>query len=68
MWSAAGSEIRYTLPQSQQPCAAGTLFGPSNELVEDPSGVICPFADATGQWLPLLCTIKCAGALQQVGA
>lgn len=64
----AAADVLMARPQSQQHPTAGTLFGPSNELVEDPSGVICPFADATGQWLPLLCTINCAGALQQVGA
>ncbi|KAL6784753.1 hypothetical protein ACKKBF_B03065 [Auxenochlorella protothecoides x Auxenochlorella symbiontica] len=41
---------------------SGTLFGPSMGLIEDPTGIICPFADATGAWLPLLCTINCAGA------
>lgn len=36
------------------PRCAGTLFGPSAKPVLDPTGVICPFAGATGAWLPLL--------------
>ncbi|KAL6785248.1 hypothetical protein ACKKBG_A03065 [Auxenochlorella protothecoides x Auxenochlorella symbiontica] len=45
---------------------SGTLFGPSMGLIEDPTGIICPFADATGAWLPLLCIINCAGVPEEV--
>ena len=38
---------------------SGTLFGASGSPVVDPSGGIAPFCDATGQWLPLLCTMNC---------
>ena len=38
---------------------SGTLFGASRAPVVDPSGSIAPFCDATGQWLPLLCTMNC---------
>ena len=38
---------------------SGTLFGASGAPVVDPSGGIAPFCDATGQWLPLLCTMNC---------
>ena len=57
---------------SSQPCLTapctrpGTLFGPSNQPVLDPSGTICPFADAAGGWLPLLCTLNCTGVTEEV--
>jgi xylulokinase len=38
---------------------SGTLFGASGAPVVDASGGIAPFCDATGQWLPLLCTMNC---------
>lgn len=46
----------------------GTLFGPSSKPVLDPSGTICPFADAAGGWLPLLCTLNCTGVTEEVSA
>lgn len=45
---------------------SGTLFGPSSKAVLDPSGTICPFADAAGGWLPLLCTLNCTGVTEEV--
>lgn len=48
------------------PSCAGTLFGPSTKAVLDPSGTICPFADAAGGWLPLLCTLNCTGVTEEV--
>ena len=44
---------------------AGTLFGPTSRPVLDPSGAICPFCDAAGAWLPLLCTINCTGVTEE---
>ncbi|KAK9806681.1 hypothetical protein WJX73_007526 [Symbiochloris irregularis] len=38
---------------------SGTLFGVSNRPIEDMSGGIAPFCDATGSWMPLLCTMNC---------
>lgn len=38
---------------------SGTLFGASNSPIVDPSGGIAPFCDATGKWMPLLCTMNC---------
>ena len=38
---------------------SGTLFGLSTKPVLDPSGAVSPFCDATGSWLPLLCTMNC---------
>lgn len=45
---------------------SGTLFGPSGKPVLDPTGTICPFCDAAGAWLPLLCTLNCTGVAEEV--
>jgi len=45
---------------------SGTLFGPTRLPIPDTSGAICAFCDATGQYLPLLCTINCTGATEEV--
>ncbi|GMH33976.1 hypothetical protein BSKO_01810 [Bryopsis sp. KO-2023] len=45
---------------------SGTLFGCSSTPFLDPSGCVAPFCDATGNWLPLLCTMSCTGALEEV--
>ena len=45
---------------------SGTLFGKSDIPIMDPSGVICPFCDATGGWLPLLCTLNCTRVAEEV--
>lgn len=45
---------------------SGTLFGPTNTPILDPTGTICAFCDATGQALPLLCTINCTGVTEEV--
>jgi xylulokinase len=45
---------------------SGVLFGTARQPVIDPTGVICPFCDATGQGLPLVCTLNCTSALEEV--
>jgi xylulokinase len=45
---------------------SGTLFGYSSKSVFDPSGVICPFCDATGAYLPLMCTLNCTEVPENV--
>jgi xylulokinase len=45
---------------------SGTLFGPTKSPILDPTGTICAFCDATGQALPLLCTINCTGVTEEV--
>ena len=42
---------------------SGTVFARSPEPVSDPSGVTAAFADATGEHLPLLCTLNAARVL-----
>ena len=38
---------------------SGTLFGYNAETVPDPTAAIQPFCDATGVYLPLLCSMNC---------
>eukprot|EP00210_Caulerpa_lentillifera_P000837 g810.t1 len=45
---------------------SGTLFGCSEKPIFDRDGIICPFCDATGRWLPLVCTMSCTGVLEEV--
>mmetsp|Transcript_4603 Transcript_4603/g.13232 ORF Transcript_4603/g.13232 Transcript_4603/m.13232 type:complete len:479 (+) Transcript_4603:228-1664(+) len=47
---------------------SATLFGGSAAPVWDPSGTIAPFCDATGQWLPLICTQNCSQPAEEVCA
>ncbi|MEO6827466.1 MAG: xylulokinase [Microbacteriaceae bacterium] len=42
---------------------SGTIFGPSRNPIIDPSGAVAGFADATGQYLPLLATLNAARVL-----
>ena len=46
----------------------GTLFGASKIPVLDASGGIAPFCDATGQFMPLLCTMNCTLAPEEARA
>ncbi|CAK0770836.1 hypothetical protein CVIRNUC_003807 [Coccomyxa viridis] len=45
---------------------SGTLFGATPIPVVDNSGGIAPFCDATGQFMPLLCTMNCTLAPEEV--
>lgn len=45
---------------------SGTLFGPTPHPVQDPERMLCPFCDALGQGLPLLCTINCTAVTNEV--
>lgn len=37
---------------------SGTVFAVSDAPTADPSGAVCGFADATGRFLPLVCTLN----------
>jgi xylulokinase len=37
---------------------SGTVFAVSGTPTADPTGAVCGFADATGQYLPLVCTLN----------
>ncbi len=47
---------------------SGTLFGPAAACPRDPAGLVAPFCDATGQWLPLWCTMNCTTPAEEVRA
>jgi xylulokinase len=51
---------------------SGTVFAVSDHPAADPSGVVAGFADATGRFLPLVCTLNAArvigAALRMAGA
>ncbi|QDZ24206.1 xylulokinase [Chloropicon primus] len=47
---------------------SGTLFGYSSKPVLDKTGMICPFCDATGAYLPLVCTLNCTEVPEDVRA
>lgn len=47
---------------------SGTLFAQAEQPVVDPRGEIAAFCDATGHWLPLLCTLNCTTVTEEVRA
>jgi len=47
---------------------SGTLFAHSDRPVVDPAGLIAPFCDSTGGWLPLLCVMNCTGVAEEIVA
>ncbi len=47
---------------------SGTVFGVSPTPTGDPSGAVAGFADATGKFLPLVCTLNAARVLDATAA
>ncbi|MNM49532.1 Xylulose kinase [compost metagenome] len=45
---------------------SGTLFAYSDNPVVDPDGAWAAFCSSTGGWLPLICTMNCTVATEQV--
>lgn len=45
---------------------SGTVFARSEAPVVDPSGVIAPFCDSAGAWLPLLCVMNLTLVTEEV--
>lgn len=45
---------------------SGTVMTVSDAPVEDPSGTVAGFADATGRWLPLVCTLNATRVTEAV--
>jgi xylulokinase len=45
---------------------SGTVFAYSAHAVEDASGAVAPFCDATGGYLPLVCVMNATGVLEAV--
>jgi xylulokinase len=47
---------------------SGTVYAVSDTPVADPTGAVAGFADATGRFLPLVCTLNAAKVLDTVAA
>ena len=47
---------------------SGTVFAFADRPVVDPEGLIAPFCDSTGGWLPLLCVMNCTNVTEEVHA
>jgi len=47
---------------------SGTVFAYADRPVIDPAGLIAPFCDSTGGWLPLLCVMNCTNVTEEVHA
>ena len=47
---------------------SGTAFTVSDRRPADPTGIVAGFADATGRFLPLACTLNCTQAVDGVAA
>ncbi len=47
---------------------SGTVFTYSASPVIDPQGLIAPFCDSTGGWLPLLCVMNMTGVIEELRA
>lgn len=45
---------------------SGTLFGYSDKPIADSSGCLAGFCSSSGGWLPLLCTMNCTVATEEV--
>lgn len=45
---------------------SGTLYGYSDQPIIDPQGNLAAFCSSTGGWLPLLCTMNCTVATEQL--
>lgn len=45
---------------------SGTAFCYSKRPIIDPDGLIAPFCDSTGGWLPLLCTMNVTGVTEEL--
>jgi len=46
---------------------SGTVFAVSERPAADPSGIVAGFADASGRFLPLVCTLNAARVLDAAG-
>ncbi len=47
---------------------SGTIFAYAERPILDPEGLIAPFCDSTGGWLPLLCVMNVTGVFEVVRA
>jgi xylulokinase len=47
---------------------SGTSYTVAAQQTREPTGTVCGFADATGRFLPLVCTLNCARNLEAAAA
>lgn len=47
---------------------SGTVFTRTERPLIDPRGLIAPFCDSTGAWLPLLCVMNLTGVTEEIRA
>lgn len=47
---------------------SGTSYTVADQQSHEPTGTVCGFADATGRFLPLVCTLNCARNLEAAAA
>jgi sugar (pentulose or hexulose) kinase len=47
---------------------SGTVFTRSERPIVDPDGLIAPFCDSAGAWLPLLCVMNVTGVTEELRA
>lgn len=45
---------------------SGTLYGYSNKAIADPKNGLSGFCSSSGGWLPLLCTMNCTVATEEI--
>ena len=68
MLSAIGSGAVQPGPAVLSLGTSATVFAYSSQACVDPHGLIAPFCDSTGGWLPLLCVMNATGVLEEVRA
>ncbi|MBL8801320.1 MAG: xylulokinase [Planctomycetes bacterium] len=68
MLSAIGSGAVEPGPAVLSLGTSATVFAYSSQACVDPQGLIAPFCDSTGGWLPLLCVMNATGVLEEVRA
>lgn len=66
MMSAIGSGATRTGVTVVSLGTSGTVFSYSDRPLVDPDGLIAPFCDSTGGWLPLLCVMNLTGVTEEV--
>jgi xylulokinase len=66
MLSAIGSGVVRAGRAALSLGTSATIFAYSAEPVIDPAGLIAPFCDSTGAWLPLLCVMNATGVPAEV--
>lgn len=68
MLSAIGAGAAESGPVIASLGTSATVMARASKPVIDPLGLVASFADSTGAWLPLLCVMNAAGALDQMAA